>query len=167
MTGDGGSTDNAPMGRSCMLGFALLLATGCGGTEAAPTEEPTPTPAPASEPAAEPEEAEPLPGEVSAAHDATALAEAFVREQGYTDVPPTVGADGIVREGIEGSIEGRLGTLHSDSVSTQAEGDGEGWLVIFRYTAEQYAERGRAVRVRLGDSPRMVHQDVVLSAFVD
>lgn len=155
------------MDRSTPLTLALLLALGCGGAEVEPPDEPAATAQPSEESAAQDEAETPTPEEATAARDAAALAEAFVREQGYTDVPPTVEGDAIVPEGIEGSVEDRLGTLQPRSVAAVQEGEGEGWLVVFPYAAGEHEGRGRAVRLRAGQSPRLVHQDVVLSAFVD
>jgi len=94
---------------------------------------------------------------------AIAQAEAFVRAQGYTDVPPTVPADQIVHEGIEGTIEMRLNSLEPAAVT--ASGEGENWTVIFRYRDSRYEGRGRAVRLRAGEGPHLVHQDVIVSAW--
>lgn len=90
-------------------------------------------------------------------------AEAFVRAQGYTDVPPTVPPGEIVREGIEGTIEMRLNTLDGHAVA--ARGEGDDWMVIFGYRDPEYAGRGRAVRLAGDAPPHLVHQGVVLSAF--
>lgn len=141
-----------------------MLLLGCGASEAesgsAPPDDPAPAadheeaadgPAPETEPSAEdPDRARVI-----------AQAEAFVRAQGYADTPPTVSEDEIVHEGIEGTIEMRRNTLVPRAVRASRSGDG--WMVVFRYTDPRYAERGRALMIRRGQTPRFEHQDLVLS----
>jgi hypothetical protein len=87
-------------------------------------------------------------------------AEDFVRAQGYTDAPPSVSGDAVVREGIEGRVADRHGMLEPRAVRAYAS-DGE-WVVIFRYQDSQFAGRGRALKLRVGQTPSFVHQDMVL-----
>jgi hypothetical protein len=84
-------------------------------------------------------------------------AEDFVRAQGYTDAPPSVFGDAIVREWIEGSLEDRRGLLEPRAHRAYASG-GE-WIVVFRYRDPKYAERGRALKMRAGQTPAFRHQD--------
>src|SRR5262249_8773556 len=58
-------------------------------------------------------------------------AEDFVRAQGYTDAPPSVSGDAVVREGIEGTVADRRGMLEPRAVRANVSG-GE-WVVVFRY----------------------------------
>lgn len=111
--------------------------------------------------------ANPAPMEVAAVTEPTvptedearAAAESFVRAQGYTDAPPTVIGDQIVREGIEGSLEDRRHTLepHAFSVSSVVGG----WRAVFRYQDPQYAERGRLL-VHDAEGTHFIHQDMLL-----
>ncbi len=154
-------------------GFAFVLA--CGST-AEPARSPEETvavePAAAEPAAAEPVAAPPVapvtaePSGTSAAPateaEARALAEAFVRAQGYADTPPSVSADAIVHEGIEGTLEDRLGMLEPSAVEVSREG--EGWRAVFRYRDARYAGRGRVLRLPAGETPHFVHQDFLLSA---
>jgi hypothetical protein len=98
----------------------------------------------------------------AAAERARAIHEAedFVRAQGYTDAPPSVSGDAVVREGIEGTVADRRGMLEPRAVRAYASG-GE-WVVVFRYRDSQFAGRGRALKLRPGQTPSFVHQDTVL-----
>jgi len=87
-------------------------------------------------------------------------AEDFVGAQGYTDAPPSVSGDAVVREGMEGTVADRRGMLEARAVRAYVS-DGE-WVVVFRYQGSQFAGRGRALRVRAGQTPSFVHQDMVL-----
>jgi len=87
-------------------------------------------------------------------------AENFVRAQGYTDAPPSVSGDAVVREGIEGTVADRRGMLEPRAVRAYASG-GE-WVVVFRYQDSQFAGRGRALKLRAGQTPSFIHQDMVL-----
>lgn len=87
-------------------------------------------------------------------------AEDFVRAQGYTDAPPSVSGDAIVRESIEGSLEGRRGMLEPRALG--AYGSGNEWTVVFRYRDPKWAGRGRALNMRAGQTPWFVHQDLNL-----
>lgn len=157
--------------------FALLVSISllaCGGSENVSGAAEPEVAELSAEPSAEPEAEDPSAEAAGAAATGTvdaddararaiATAEAFVRAQGYTDVPPTVPADQIVHEGIEGTIEMRLNALEPTAVT--ARGEGEDWTVIFRYRESRYEGRGRAVRLRAGEGPHFVHQDVVVSAW--
>lgn len=159
--------------RPVHAGFAFLVA--CGSTvEPARSPEETVAAEPvAAEPvAAEPVAAPPVtpvttepsggPAAPAAEAEARALAEAFVRAQGYADTPPSVTGDAIVHEGIEGTLEDRLDTLDPHAVEVAREG--EGWRAVFRYRDPRYAGRGRVLRLPAGGTPRFVHQDFLLSA---
>ena len=98
--------------------------------------------------------------EAAARARAIQTAEAFVRAQGYTDVAPTVPDDEIVHEGIEGSVAMRRHQLAPRAV--RADGRAGRWMVVFRYQDPQYAGRGRAVQLTAGETPRLIHQDLVL-----
>lgn len=100
---------------------------------------------------------------VAEAHDqasAIRIAEAFVRAQGYTDTAPTVSGDEIVHEGIEGTMDDRRDMLEPRAAS--ASGRGTDWDVVFRYRDPAFAGRGRVLRLRAGERPSFVHQDLVL-----
>lgn len=97
----------------------------------------------------------------NARDDAIARAEAFVRAQGYTDAPPTVSGDAIVREGIEGSLEDRRGMLEPTAVGAGRAEDGT-WSVTFRYADPELAGRGRTLILAPDGTPRFVHQDRLL-----
>ena len=87
-------------------------------------------------------------------------AEEFVRAQGYTDAPPSVSDDAVVREGIEGTLADRRGTLEPRAV--RAFASGADWVVVFRYQDSQNAGRGRALKLRAGQRPAFEHQDMIL-----
>lgn len=147
------------------LSLAFLLAACAGSDDTAHVAEPsagepsvdTPSPEPREEPTVDEPEGD------GARARAIRIAEVFVRAQGYTDVPPTVPDEEIVHEGIEGSIDMRLNMLEEHAMT--ASGEGDDWMVIFRYRDPRSAGRGRAVQLRGDAAPRMVHQDVVLDAF--
>lgn len=144
------------MRRLGILGLAVVL--GCGGPEDAPEESIAP------EPVTEPEREAPPPPPAPEDDRARAIriAEEFVRAQGYADAPPSVPESEIVHEGIEGAIADRQNTLDPHAVS--ASGQGEEWMVFFRYVDPRHGDRGRALRLQAGRPPSFVHQDVVLSA---
>lgn len=151
---------------SCLL----LLLAGCGASESAPP--PAPPPPSTREVAAEaPAAPQARPGGDVVAADppddgrarAIREAEAFVRAQGYADTPATVRGDQVVHEGIEGSIEDRRSSLDPHAFHAIPEGDG--WSVIFRYARPGAEGRGRMLRLRPGQPPSFVHQDLLLSAF--
>lgn len=87
-------------------------------------------------------------------------AEAFVRAQGYTDAPATASGDEIVHEGIEGTMEDRRGMLGPHAV--RASGANGDFSVVFAYREARYAGRGRMLRMREGQRPSFVHQDLLL-----
>lgn len=107
----------------------------------------------------------PVPAQPSEPEDGRARAireaEAFVRAQGYADTPPTVSGDDIVHEGIEGTMEDRRNMLDPHAVRA-TESNGE-WAVVFRYRDPELAGRGRMLRLRPGQRPSFVHQDLLLS----
>lgn len=133
--------------------LALLLLIGCGNTA---TPAPTPTPPSTTATVATP------PGGSTSRAQVIAEAEAFVRAQGYASTPPTATGDALVHEGIEGTIADRLNTLDPHAVHS-IESNGV-VSVTFRYVDPQYAGRGRMLRLRPGQTPSFVHQDVILSA---
>ncbi len=142
------------------LAAITLAATlcACAGADE-PAEEPI---APEPEPVAEPAPPPPAPAPEDDRARAIRLAEEFVRAQGYADAPPSVPESEIVHEGIEGTIADRRNTLDPHAVS--ASGQGEEWMVFFRYVDPRYEDRGRALRLQAGRPPSFVHQDVILSA---
>lgn len=92
--------------------------------------------------------------------NARAVAESFVRAQGYADTPCTLPEEAIVHEGIEGTIADRLNSLDPHAVSVSRVADG--WYAVFRYVAPEYADRGRQLRMPDGETPHFVHQDMLL-----
>lgn len=157
-----------------LVALPLVSSAGCSGAPAEPASPPGVEPAAARSPVppvpapAVPAPAPPRPAAApadDAAERAAALAEAeaFVRAQGYADTPPTVGPDQIVHEGIEGTVEDRIDSL--DPHPVHVSGASGEWSVIFRYLDARYAGRGRMLRLRPGQPPAFVHQDVLLSAF--
>ncbi|MCZ7680252.1 MAG: hypothetical protein M5U28_16385 [Sandaracinaceae bacterium] len=131
--------------------YALLLSS-CGADPAPPATPGEPARDEPSTEAAAPEEDERA--------RVIAVAEAFVAAQGYTDAPPTVSGDAIVREGIEGTLEDRRGMLQPRAV--RAFGGDGGWTVVFAYQSPEHAGRARALVIREGAPPSFVHQDMLL-----
>jgi hypothetical protein len=163
--------------RAGWLGIGYLLLSACGASEptspaeTSPTEtSPTETSPTETSPAEPPHEAaSDAEGAADEADDERARmireAEAFVRAQGYTDTPATVSGDDVVHEFIEGTLEDRRGTLEPHAV--RASGANGDWGVIFAYREARYAGRGRMLRIRAGQTPSFVHQDLLLSPPTD
>jgi hypothetical protein len=139
---------------------ALALLAACGGEPASPEPSPAPVATPAPAPPPEPTPTTPPASQAEARAAVIAEAEAFIRAQGYTDVPPTVTGDEIAHEGIEGTLEDRRGMLEPRAVS--AAGDDAQWSVVFRYRDPRFAGRGRLLRMVRGRRPAFVHRDLVL-----
>ena len=137
--------------------LALAL-VGCGSTpvEPATTASPTVTPVIAEEATADEATAD-----EATADEARIAAESFVRAQGYADTAPSVAADAIVHEGIEGTLEDRRNMLDPHAVSVSPTADG--WTAVFRYQDPQYAGRGRMLRSS-AEGTHFVHQDLLLHA---
>jgi hypothetical protein len=102
--------------------------------------------------------------------EAIAKAEAFVRAQGYTDKPASVGPGEIAYEGIErGATDAeklsfRRGTLLPTAVGATQQESGT-WTVGFQYQQPTDPNLGRGVIVPADGSPlRIVHQDLFLSS---
>lgn len=95
------------------------------------------------------------------------VAERFVAENGYTDLPPTSHLANLSRESLEPTeVRARLRMRH-DTLERAACGvtgsPQTGWYVVFRYQGKPRSPRGRAVEVTpYGRAVRVVHQDFLL-----
>jgi hypothetical protein len=98
--------------------------------------------------------------------EAIKMAEQFVIEQGYTDLPPTEQKSRLRPEAVNGgidvsSLDLRRNTLEGLAYGVLKEKGKNGhWVVVFRYTAELPSNRARAVSVDpSGKDVRIWHQD--------
>lgn len=141
-----------------LLLACMLMLVGCGSSTVEPsTTSGTSTTAPNTATTAATAES------TTTEHDeanARAVAESFVRAQGYADTPCTLPEEAIVHEGIEGTIEDRRNSLDPHAVSVSRMADG--WYAVFRYVAPEFADRGRQLRMPDGETPHFVHQDMLL-----
>jgi hypothetical protein len=111
------------------------------------------------------------------------LAETFVAENGYTDLPPTKRGAALSRESVDDSdpearLRARANTLKRKACGVMAEGTGrseDGWTVVFCYNQERLrgdvelinltTNRGRAVVMAPdGSDMRVLHVEIVLDA---
>ena len=104
--------------------------------------------------------------------EAVALAERFIAENGYTDLPPD--RTKLSHETIESEsntdkmLEQRHDTLERRAYGVRSgrKGSGPGWTVVFRYKHPrdgQMRSNGRAVTMNLdGSKPRVEHVDFIL-----
>jgi len=101
------------------------------------------------------------------------LAESFVVQQGYTDLPADKGK--AVRESFERGadtdsiLRSRRNTLERKAFGIRAPADDSksaGWLVIFKYRKHTgTGSTGRAVAMDgHGKGLRLIHQDILLTA---
>ncbi|MBX3271694.1 MAG: hypothetical protein KF729_15615 [Sandaracinaceae bacterium] len=144
-------------GAAALLWLAAHALVACGGGDASPGGSPAASAEPEAAEAPREEAAE----EVAAAA-ALARAEAFARAQGYLDTPATATGDALVREGIEGTIADRRGTLRAPPLRAMRAADG--WRVVFAYADARYEGRGRMLRLPDQGRPSFVHQDLLLDA---
>jgi len=107
--------------------------------------------------------------------DAIGLAEQFIAQNGYTDLPPDKGKLAYERIEWESNademLRGRRDTLERKAYGIVPGGKGVGgWTVVFRYkhpSTRQMRRNGRAVTMTVGGgNMRMEHQDFILK-FVD
>jgi hypothetical protein len=116
--------------------------------------------------------------------EAIARAEEFIKDNGYTDLPPTEDKSKLVPESVIGGTEAEGLRLRHNTLEPKAYGiiqggrNGDGWYVVFRYNRnnqeyerlppdfEQHRERyGRAVVMdRFGGNPKIEHQDIGLES---
>ncbi len=104
--------------------------------------------------------------------EAVALAEKFIVQNGYTDLPPD--KTKLSYESIEWEANvDRMLELRHDTLERRAygvlsgrRGQKSGWTVVFRYkhpSDEQTRSNGRAVTMNLdGSKPRVEHVDFIL-----
>jgi len=104
--------------------------------------------------------------------EAVALAERFIAENGYTDLPPD--KTKLFYESIEWEsnvdklLEQRHDTLERRAYGFRSgrKGGEPGWTIVFRYKYaddEQMRSAGRAVTMNLdGSKPRVEHVDFIL-----
>ena len=106
---------------------------------------------------------------------AVALAERFVRENGYTDAPEGEVKRPLDLESLERSrnrrelLKYRRNTLRPRAIGGMGTGEGEnaGWEVAFDYVGSSPSDRCRVVRINAdGTEARMVHQDGVREHWV-
>jgi hypothetical protein len=103
--------------------------------------------------------------------EAIALAEQFIAQNGYTDLPPD--KTKLTNETIEGqsNVDQMLQERHN-TLERQAYGvrrgrkSGAGWTVVFQYKHpidQQAQTTGRAVTMNMdGSEPRIEHVDFIL-----
>ena len=103
---------------------------------------------------------------------AVQLAETFIAQNGYTDLPPD--REHLAYETIEweSKIDEMLRTRHDTlerkayGISRGRKGDSFGWTVVFKYRHPSYREmhkNGRAVTLNLdGSEMRVEHVDFIL-----
>ena len=106
------------------------------------------------------------------------MAECFIIENGYTDLPPSTDKSKLKAESVhsgldEHGMKRRHNSLHRQAYSIHSYSDR--WYITFRYTGETggiYLQGstvykiGRCVRMDFyGDNIRMNHQDVLLDSF--
>jgi hypothetical protein len=105
-------------------------------------------------------------------HQAVAIAEKFIAENGYTKIP-VADKSKIAFESLEGEsdvdaiLKSRYNTLQEKAygIRRDRKADNKGWTVIFRYTDKKQQKNGRAVTMNLdGTNLRVEHQDIFLKA---
>jgi hypothetical protein len=143
------------------LALAFLVSPGCSEPAATPPSSPAPAPEPVPSPSPAP------PADPRA--DAIARAEAFIAAQGYTAAPATVSPAAVRRELTDSAdaaetLAARRNTLEPRAAG--ARGSATDWLVVFRYLRPPRPDTGRAVQIRAGAEPVLVHQDVIVSGFL-
>jgi hypothetical protein len=105
--------------------------------------------------------------------DAIKIAEKFIIENGYTDLPPTDDKKKLVFELIEWNsdieeiLKGRHNTLQKTAygILKGRKGKTEGFTVVFLYVDGSNKKTGRAVTMDLdGKNIRVEHVDIFLKA---
>ncbi len=106
---------------------------------------------------------------------AVAIAEAFVRAEGYTDVPPTLPPERLTPESLnrlprEDWPAGRCGTLHPRAIGYRrgSRGDKEGWSVIFYCRKAEMKPKvfGQVLQMdRFGQKLQMLHSHSAFAGF--
>ena len=105
--------------------------------------------------------------------EAIKIAEKFIIENGYTDLPPTDDKKKIVFESIEWNsdleemLKGRHNTLQKKAygILKGRKGNTEGFTVVFLYVDGSIKKTGRAVTMDLdGNNLRVEHVDIFLKA---
>ena len=104
--------------------------------------------------------------------EAIALAEQFVAQNGYTDVPPDKTKLSYAtiewQSNVDRMLQERRGTLERRAygIVSGRKGDSRGWTVVFRYTHpidRRARSTGRVVTMNLdGSEPRVEHVDFFL-----
>ncbi len=104
--------------------------------------------------------------------EAIKLAEQFIANNGYTDLPPDRSKLAYERieweSNIDEMLKGRRDTLERQAygVVRGRKGDALGWTVVFRYnhpSGRQMRKNGRAVTMNLdGSEVRVEHVDFIL-----
>ncbi len=98
--------------------------------------------------------------------EAVQLAETFIIENGYTDLPATTGK--LVPESLQfewdnkdAVVQDRHDMLERKAVDSGG-GKDTGWSVVFRYAHNPDKNRGRVVTLNSdGSNIRIQHQDVI------
>ena len=115
---------------------------------------------------------------------AISIAEEFVKQNGYTDLPPSADISQLSRESLdsedpEEALESRRNTLERKAIGAKREVSGSytgGWMVVFRYNRDNLELRqldpdfdelvdkyGRAIKMNEdGSNVRIVHQEIML-----
>lgn len=100
--------------------------------------------------------------------EAVQLAETFIVENGYTDLPATKGKLSpetmeFYWDDTDAMLRHRHGTLERKAVSVSG-GKVAGWTVVFRPAHDPNGDQGRAVTMNFdGSNMRMQHQEVTLA----
>ena len=101
--------------------------------------------------------------------EAIRIAEQFIKDQGYTDVPTTLSKDQIVFESLEWTSDvNEILKMRRESLKPKAMEaiiNESQWLVTFEYAkASTDSSSGRAVKMSLaGKKIRVMHEDLDLS----
>ena len=99
--------------------------------------------------------------------EAIARAEEFIKDNGYTDLPPTEDKSRLVPEPVFGGTDEDELKLRHNTLQAKAYGiiqggrTGEGWYVVFRYNSNNAENYGRAVSMNgSGENLKVEHQDI-------
>jgi hypothetical protein len=103
--------------------------------------------------------------------EAISLAEEFIKNNGYTDLPPTADRTKISHETVEFDdmetmLKNRHNTLQRKAFGVLFKGRGgsTGWTIVFQFTHDN-TRTGRAVTMDLyGDKLLVEHKDIFLKA---
>src|SRR5690349_15601739 len=113
--------------------------------------------------------------------EAIARAEEFIKDNGYTDLPPSEDKSKLVAESVTGgtdaeALKQRHNTLEPKAYGILQDGrSGDDWCVVFRYNQNNIEHRrlipqmtgrwGRAVAMdRFGENLKVEHQDLGLES---